>query len=120
MRSVWQWLVPAACVMHGLGMVGGVYFVFTTKGWPLSVVPPSLGTPTKLLAAVLWIVSGIAYVVGAWGLLKDLAWWRQALWVAAPTTVAGVALWLDKGLPPGLYAGVAFSIGVVVALLAGW
>lgn len=120
MRAVPQWLVPAACLMHGLGMVGGVYFVFATKGWPLGAAPPSLGMVLRVVAAAIWVVSGVAFIAGAWGLFKDLAWWRTALWIGAPATVAGVALWLNRGLPPGLYVGVAFSVGIVVALARGW
>jgi fructose-1,6-bisphosphatase/inositol monophosphatase family enzyme len=33
MNGILHWGVPLAFLMHGLGMIGGIYFVFTGQGW---------------------------------------------------------------------------------------
>lgn len=120
MTDTWAWLIPAACLVHGLGMVGGAYIVFTTPGWLLAVVPARLEAPVKALVALVWVVSGLAFVAAAWGLFRETGWRRTAMWLAAPTTIAGVALWVSRRLPPGVYVGAAGCMAAIVALARGW
>ncbi len=109
-----RYLVSFAFFMHGLGMVGGVYFVFTSKGWLLNALGGGLFTRGAI--ALVWIVSGLAFVASAWGVLTGQAWWQTTAWVAAPTTIIGVLLWAG-GAPPGVYAGGVLALATLVYLI---
>ncbi|HSK47423.1 MAG TPA: hypothetical protein VLA05_05390 [Coriobacteriia bacterium] len=120
MRGALRWAVPLAFAAHGLGMIGGVYFVFATRSWLASALGDgALLTAARVFVAILWIVSGIAFVAAGWGFYKDTEWWRTAAWIGAPTTILGVGLWAGE-IPPGTYVGAVMAVAVVIALLAGW
>ena len=118
MQQILKWAVPAAFIIHGIGMIGGVYFVFTTKSWFGEALGSAL-IVARIVTALIWIVSGVAFVAAGWGFWHDLEWWRTAAWIAAPTTLAGIALWAGV-IPPGTYVGGAMAVAVIVALLLGW
>ena len=46
------YVVSLAFLMHGLVMVGDVYFVFTNRSWLLSV-------------GLIWVISGITFIGAA-------------------------------------------------------
>lgn len=120
MERVLSYIVPLAFLMHGIGMVGGVYFVVTGHPWLSSALGSGgLLTVVRLATAALWVVSGAAFIVAAWGVWLDAEWWRTAAWIAAPTSVLGIALWAGA-VPPGTYVGAGMSLAVIAALLMGW
>ena len=119
MNNILRWAVPLAFLMHGLEMIGGVYFIFTGQGWLAKLLGGSALTAARAATAAVWIVSGVAFVTAAWGFWKNLDWWRTAAWLAAPTTLVGVGL-AAGAVPPGTYVGAAMAIAVVVALALGW
>ncbi len=120
MEGILRWAVPLAFLMHGLGMIGGVYFVFTKASWLTKALGADAAfNPPRLLIAVIWLVSGVAFVLAAWGFWKDLEWWRTALWIAAPTTLGSVGM-AAGAVPPGTYVGAAMAAATMVALALGW
>lgn len=119
-ERVSSYIVPLAFVMHGLGMIGGVYFVATGRPLIASTIGSgSLLMAARLVTSALWVVSGAAFVAAAWGVWTDAEWWRTAAWVAAPTSVVGIALWAGA-VPPGTYVGAGMALAVIVALFMGW
>jgi len=118
MQQVLNWAVPAAFIIHGIGMIGGVYFVFTTKSWFGEMFGDAI-IVARIITAIIWIVSGVAYIAAGWGYWHDLEWWRTAAWIAAPTTLAGIALWWGV-IPPGTYVGAWISGALIAALIFGW
>lgn len=118
MQQTLKWLVPAAFVAHGIGMVGGIYFVFTSKSWFGDAFGDGLML-ARIIAAIVWVVSGVAFIAAGWGYWQQTEWWRTAAWVGAPTTLIGIALWAGS-IPPGTYLGGLMAAATIVALLAGW
>lgn len=118
MEQTLKWLVPAAFILHGLGMIGGAYFIFTTESWFGSAFGSAL-VVARVPAALVWVVSGVAFVLAGWGYWHGLEWWRTAVWIAAPTTLVGIALWAGQ-IPVGTYVGGAMAAATLVALLLGW
>lgn len=108
-------LISLAFLMHGLGMIGGVYFVFTTKSW-FAALFGSASALARVVAGVLWIVSGIAFVAAAWGFMTTAVWWPTAALVAALLSLVGIVLWAGK-VPAGTYVGAALDVAVIVYLL---
>lgn len=119
MNSILHWAVPLAFLLHGLGMIGGIYFVFTGAGWLAKSLDGGALTAARVLTAAVWLASGVAFVAAAWGFWKDLDWWRTATWIAAPTTLVGVGL-AAGAVPPGTYVGAAMAVTAMVALALGW
>lgn len=110
-----RYVVSLAFLMHGLGMTGGVYFVFANRSWLLSAIGG--GRATMLIIGLLWVISGIAFIGSAWGFFQGAEWWRAWAAVAAPTSLAGIILWAGA-VPPGTYVGAALDLAVIVYLLA--
>jgi len=111
MQGVWRWLVPLAVAAHAIGMIGGVYFVFTTKSWLLGT-----GMPARVLVALLWVVSGVLLLAAAWGFYTQTAWWPTTALVGAPLSFLGIVLWAGA-IPPGTYVGAALDVAIVVYVL---
>ena len=118
MQQALKWAVPVAFIAHGLGMIGGIYFVFATKSWFGGLFGDAL-LVARILTALLWVVSGVAFVAAGWGYWHQLEWWRTAAWVAAPTSIVGIALWAGP-IPVGTYVGGLMAAATLVALALGW
>ena len=118
MQQTLKWAVPFAFIMHGLGMIGGLYFVFTTRSWFGAALGGAV-LAARLITALIWVVAGVAFAAAGWGYWHDLEWWRTAAWVGAPASLVGIALWAGP-IPPGTYVGAAMSLAVIVALAMGW
>ena len=59
-------------------------------------------------------------VGAAWAFYSGNASWRAWSLIGAPLSVAGIALWASRELPPGTYVGAATRVLVFAyALLAG-
>jgi len=120
MTGIIRWAVPLAFLMHGLGMIGGMYFIFTKGSWLTKALGAEAAfNPARIFVAAVWLVTGVAFVAAAWGFWKDLDWWRTAVWIAAPTTLVGVAL-AAGAIPTGTYVGAAMAVAAIVALALGW
>ena len=119
MNGILRWAVPLAFLMHGLGMIGGVYFVLAGQGWLARSLGGGTLTTVRILTAAVWIVSGVVFIAAAWAFWKELDWWRTAAWLAAPTTLAGVGL-AAGAVPPGTYVGAAMAVAAMVVLALGW
>jgi hypothetical protein len=118
MKDILKWLVPLAFIAHGIGMVGGTYFVFTSKSWFGDAFGGAL-LVARIITALIWVVTGVAFVAAGWGYWQGMDWWRTAAWIAAPASVVGIALWAGP-IPPGTYVGGLMSLAVIVALALGW
>jgi hypothetical protein len=73
-NGILRWGVPLAFLMHGLGMIGGIYFVFTGQGWLAKSLGGGALIAARVVTAAVWLISGVAFVAAAWGLWKDLDW----------------------------------------------
>lgn len=110
-------IAPLAFIAHGVGMAGGVYFVLTQKGWPVAVLGEgAAGWAARVLVALLWVVSGVAFVAAGWLLYRGDEAWRTWAWVAAPATLLGATAWAG-GFPPGVWVGAAMAVAVLAYLL---
>ncbi|MBE0475637.1 MAG: hypothetical protein IBX62_00845 [Coriobacteriia bacterium] len=107
-------IVAAAVGLHGLGMVGGVYLVFTTRSWLARVSPG--GIVLAGFVATLWAASGLLLVGGAWGYYSGAEWFRAWLLAGAAISLAGIILWAGR-IPPGTYVGALLDVAVIVWLL---
>jgi hypothetical protein len=103
-------------IAHGPGILGA---------WKIAEFEEASFQPNLLLTgasdtlvAVLgaaWLVAAIAYLVAAYGLLRNARWWPGATLVAALVSLAMTVLWADDAV-----IGLVVNIAVVAALLALW
>lgn len=110
-------LIELVLAIHGIGMIGGIYFVFAKESW----FSRALGNEklAAYLAAAIWLVAGVALVATAWALFKDLAWWKTAGAVAAVANVAGIALWYDAVPGGAIFGTVASVLGIIYLYIKG-
>lgn len=114
-----RWVGLVLVGMQGLGMIGGVWFVFTSKGWLAGLLGEgTLLTVVRVLVAAMWVASGVLLLGAAWGYFKDLAWWTQWAVVGAPLSFAAILLWAGGTLSPGAYVGAAFDVVILGYALA--
>jgi hypothetical protein len=115
--DLFRWAAFLAVLVHGIGMVGGVYFVWATRGWLANALPTRALTLARVVVAILWAVSGVLLIGAAWAFFRDLAWWRPWALLGAPLSLAGILLWAGRDLPPGTYVGAALDVAVVAFVL---
>lgn len=109
-----RWLGLVLVGMQGLGMIGGTYFVFTSRGWLASAVGGGVALAVvRVVVAAMWVVSGVLLAGAAWAFFKDLPWWREWILYGAPLSFAAIVLWAGGTLPPGAYVGAAFDAFLV-------
>ena len=115
LSGTWQWIVIGAFALHGVGMLGAAgYLPFDKKGgfigasWLLGA-----GGLAVALGVVIWAAAGAGYVAAAYGLWRDLDWWRSAATVGAVATLVAIALWFGK-VPGGVYVGGLLAVATLV------
>lgn len=124
METWGKYLISAAFLMHGIGMLGaGLTLPAAMRkpesgfgnSWLLARLSP--GTQA-VIGTVLWGLAGIGFIGAAVGYFLGAEWWRMFAWLGAPTTIAAIALWFGA-VPPGMYAGGVLAAIVLGALVTG-
>jgi hypothetical protein len=110
-----RWLGLVLVGLHGLGMIGGVYFVATSRGWLAGALggEGALVLLARVVVGLVWVASGVLLVGAAWAFFKDLSWWRSWALLGAPLSAAGIVLWAGGTVPPGAYAGALFDVVIL-------
>lgn len=110
-EGIWRWLIPLAVAMHGLGMIGGVYFVFTARSAILGG-----NAVARALVAAMWVISGVALLWAAWAFYQGSDAWRTPGLVGATLSLFGIALWAGS-IPPGTYVGAVLDVAIIAYAL---
>lgn len=113
-----RYLISAAFVLHGLGMLGaGLYLPIAMRSegdfgrsWLLSRWGERFSAIT---GTILWGLAGLGMMGAGVGLFLGASWWTAFGWLGAPATILAIALWFGA-VPMGAYAG-----GILAALLLG-
>jgi hypothetical protein len=111
----WRYLVAGLLVLHGLGHVGGPWFM--RRSW---LLPRLLNGPARWAFVFQWLVAGLGFVLAALGLLKigiaPILW--RALAIAASLLSGVVAiLYVNRQDGRPLFNAMAMDIVVLVSLL---
>jgi len=119
-----RWGLAIVLVMHGLGHAMFAMYVwfgtdvgFTASPWllPGAVMPVSLAGQ---LSAIVWLAAMAGFVVAAFGLVNQAAWWPRLAVGAAVLSLAVLLLWWNT-ITPGSRVWAAFVDVVVILGLGG-
>jgi hypothetical protein len=95
-------LIVLALLLHGIGHAVGFW----------------MPVPTWFAAA--WLLPGLGFLVGAWGLWQQAGWWPAALIASAMVSLLMAAL-PAGALRAGPYgSALAFDVLVILAVAAPW
>ena len=120
---MFQYILAAALILHGLANLGGVAAPFTSSGngfsnqhWVFSsgVVLHSMAGKTY---GLVWLLSTILLVASGLGLIRGQPWWLTAAIAGSATSFLAIAPWWGV-VPPGARFGAIFDVLMLVLLLS--
>lgn len=107
-------ILELVLLVHGIGMLGGVYIVATKESWFSKLLNPRLAA---IIGSVFWVFAGIALIAAAWALFKDLGWFRTAATTAFIANTIAISLWYGSVPGGAVFGAVASDIALIYLLL---
>lgn len=102
-------------IAHSPGILGAWKIAeFEDASFRPNVVLTGASDALVAVLGAIWLVAAIAYLVAAFGVLRNARWWPGATLAAALVSLAMTLLWVEDAI-----AGLVVNIAVVAAL-AGW
>lgn len=77
---------------------------------PNVILTDASDTAVAILGAI-WLVSAVAYLIAAFGLLWDQRWWPSATFVAGTISLVMTVLWMEDAV-----VGLVINVAVIGAL----
>jgi hypothetical protein len=121
-----RWGLAIVLVMHGVGHAMFALAIwtpidvsFTGSPWllPGNVMANSL---MGWIAAVVWLLALVGFLLAAFGIVSQAAWWPNVAIAASALSLAVLLLWWNT-ITPGSRVWAAFvDVAVLLALLGPW
>ena len=120
-----KYVVVFVLIMHGLAHLSGLVGFLTSgpqafgdRPWIFSQGVTASSAVGKAWGVV-WVVAALGLVGAGLGLLFGQAWWPALAIAAAAVSLVAIVPWLTV-VPPGAWAGAAFDLLILIALLPPW
>jgi hypothetical protein len=117
---MWRTLFMIAMLFHGIG-----HILFLMNAWGYWKVGPGrawlfsdmlqLSQAGEGMIGVLWLAPLAGFVLGAWGLFTDHAWWGPLALAAALLSSVMIVLWWSGLNSSSALFALAFNMVVLVA-----
>jgi hypothetical protein len=103
-------------IAHGPGILGAwkIAEIEDASFQPNVLLTGASDTLVAVLGAI-WLVAAVAYLVAAYGLLRNARWWPGATLAAALVSLTMTILWAEDAV-----VGLVVNIAVLAALLGLW
>jgi hypothetical protein len=119
-------LILGMLVMHGIGHVTGFLTAWTKipmgfrdNPWIFSK-SVRLGSPIGKVVGLIWLVAMISFLVAAFGLFTNQAYWMDFAVVAAICSLMVILPWPNTVVPGALYGGTLANLFILVMAFGPW